>query len=121
VSDPRIVLSFWECGHVEIDDGSTHECDGRDVCSSAVRAGLLADDVLAVLLKLYRPNTGRGNFQPDVANRGANRILVKIAAALAIASEQEIAEHFKRLDTEALERSEAAIARAEAADRERGR
>lgn len=28
----EVVLSFWECGHVEIDDGSTHECDGRDVC-----------------------------------------------------------------------------------------
>lgn len=27
-----LMLSFWECGHIEVDDGTAHACDGRDVC-----------------------------------------------------------------------------------------
>lgn len=36
-------LAFWECGHVEIDQGKTHACDGRVVCSSTTRRVVLAD------------------------------------------------------------------------------
>lgn len=28
------MVSEWDCGHVEIDQGEPHECDGRDVCSA---------------------------------------------------------------------------------------
>jgi hypothetical protein len=38
-------LAFWECGHVEVDRGKTHPCDGRDVCSATYRRVVLADDV----------------------------------------------------------------------------
>jgi hypothetical protein len=74
---------------------------------------------IEALLKLYSPNTSRGNFMADVANRGANRMLVQVAVALEIASEEEMAAHFKRLDTEAWEQTEAAIARVEAEERQR--
>jgi hypothetical protein len=38
-----VVLSFWECGHIEIEDGSSHECDGRGVCVAKWRAYVPAD------------------------------------------------------------------------------
>lgn len=44
VRNPQtLVLAFWECGHVEVDQGKTHECDGRDVCSSTPRQVLVVD------------------------------------------------------------------------------
>lgn len=33
ITEP-VMLAFWDCGHVEVDDGSAHECDGRDVCTA---------------------------------------------------------------------------------------
>lgn len=29
-----IMLAFWDCGHVEVDNGREHACDGRDVCTA---------------------------------------------------------------------------------------
>lgn len=69
---------------------------------------------LAKLLALYKPNIGRGNFQADVANRGANEMLVRVSVALTIAPEDRIRAEFRRLDTEQSERQQAYIDRLEA-------
>lgn len=66
---------------------------------------------LEMLLALYLPNVGRGNFMADVANRGRNDMLRKVIVTLDLASEVEAARHFRRLDDEAYERSQRAIAR----------
>lgn len=42
-----VTLACWECGHVEIDDGSTHECDGRDVCMATYHRVALPSHMLA--------------------------------------------------------------------------
>lgn len=44
-----VVLAFWECGHIEVDDGTTHECDGRDVCSATYHKFVSLDAVLKAL------------------------------------------------------------------------
>jgi hypothetical protein len=43
-----VMLARWECGHVEVDDGSTHECDGRDVCSAKYFRVYTEDEVRAL-------------------------------------------------------------------------
>jgi hypothetical protein len=44
VRNPQaLTLAFWECGHVEVDQGKTHECDGRDVCSATYRQVLVVE------------------------------------------------------------------------------
>lgn len=42
-----LTLAFWDCGHIEVDDGSVHACDGRDVCSATYRRVALASQMLA--------------------------------------------------------------------------
>jgi hypothetical protein len=74
---------------------------------------------LEALLKLYHPNTGKGNFQGDVYWRGQNVMLVKVIATLELASEEEVEARFRKLDEEAWQRGEEAIARANARDRGR--
>lgn len=69
-----------------------------------------------VLMGLYKPRIGGGNFQPDVFTRGANQMLVKAAVALGVATEEQMTAGFKVLDDAYDQRVEAAIARAEARD-----
>jgi hypothetical protein len=71
------------------------------------------------LLKLYQPNVGKGNFQPDVFWRGANEMLAKVIVTLGLATEDEVTARFRKLDEEAWQRGEEAIARANARERER--
>lgn len=42
-----VKLAVWDCGHIEVDRGRPHGCDGRDVCSaSAVDREYVAVNVL---------------------------------------------------------------------------
>lgn len=70
-----------------------------------------------LLLALYKPSTGTGNFMPDVANRGGNRIVAAALVKLGLATDDEVQREFRRLDNEYEERSQAAIDRANARDR----
>lgn len=47
VRNPAVVeLTFWECGHIEIDQGETHDCgDDREVCSPTYRQVRVVDAV----------------------------------------------------------------------------
>lgn len=65
------------------------------------------------LLALYHPLTPRGNFQPDIAHRGANEMLSRAIVVLGFATEAEVAAEFRRRDDEAYERSEAFIRKME--------
>lgn len=68
-------------------------------------------DQRETLLALYRPNVGRGNFQADVAGRGANRMLARVIVALGLASDSEVAAAFRERDAEHSQRSEAYLER----------
>jgi hypothetical protein len=73
---------------------------------------------LEALLKLYRPNVGKGNFQGDVSWRGGNEMLATVIVTLGLATEDEVKARFRKLDEEAWQRGEEAVARANARRRE---
>jgi hypothetical protein len=69
------------------------------------------------LLKLYKPNVGKGNFMPDVHARGANELLGRVLVTLGLTSARGVEAHFRALDAQAAADSAARLDRINARER----
>jgi len=58
------------------------------------------------LYALYKPNTGRGNFQADVRDRGWNAAVAKVLEVLGLDNAKRIEARFKVMDEQEWDRQQ---------------